>query len=531
MKILTAEQMRDVDRLTTERYRIPSLLLMENAAARSAEAIEDTFGSVINKYVMVFCGKGNNGGDGAAVARQLWMRGALVDVFLLGRCEDIHGDARINVEIVRALSESGSGIGYLELETSEELWEACSDGEPDIYVDALFGTGLSRPAEGLFAEAIERLNRRTAASLVSLDIPSGLGSDNPNLIGPFVQADLTVTFTAPKPSCVLPPAAFACGTVATAAIGSPVDLIEEAGSRLTLVTAGMVGEWLDLSNRMPDAHKGDAGTVLVVAGGKGKIGAAVMTAEATLRAGAGLVTVVAPRSTESFLAARAAAEVMTESVAETDEGALAHAAFDRIAALASARDVVAIGPGIGTADETKALVRDLVRSRAFPVILDADGLNCLSPWTDDVCGSLDLPLIVTPHPAEMARMLGCKTKDVLDDRVAAARRFAETFAVITVLKGAGTLIADPRGEVFVNATGNAGMATGGSGDVLTGVIAGLLAQRPGDALGAAIAGVFIHGLAGDLAAEENGMRALLATDITSYLGKAFLDAGGEDEKP
>ena len=254
MKVLTAAEMREVDRLTTERYAIPSLLLMENAAARAAEAIEQTFGEMANRYVKIVCGRGNNGGDGAAVARQLWMRGALVDVILLGQVDETNGDARTNFDIVRSMAASGCGIGLREISTRAEVWDEFEDSEPDLYVDAIFGTGLTRPAEGIFADAIECLNNRAATSLASLDLPSGLASDLPEPIGPHVVADLTVTFTAPKPSCVLPPAVFACGLVATAAIGSPEELLDGCGSQLTLVTREALAEWLGEYERRPDAH-------------------------------------------------------------------------------------------------------------------------------------------------------------------------------------------------------------------------------------------------------------------------------------
>jgi hydroxyethylthiazole kinase-like uncharacterized protein yjeF len=530
MKILTAAEMREVDRLTTERYRIPGLLLMENAASRAAEAIEHAYGPVAGRYVKIFCGRGNNGGDGAAVARQLWTRGALVDVLLLGLVDETKGDARTNFEIARALSETGSGFGFREIDTSDALWEDTSLDRADICIDAIFGTGLARPAEGLFAEAIDLLNVRAEAPVVALDIPSGLASDDPNPNGPHVRADLTITFTAPKPACVLPPALYACGRVVTAAIGSPDELLAETGSKLTLVTPEWVAAWLARTRRKPDAHKGDVGNVLIVAGSAGKTGAAAMAATAALRAGAGLVTVATPRSTEPALAARSIPEAMTEALPETVDGALGLEALAHLRRLAEGRDVVAIGPGLGHGEETRDLVAAFVRDRARPVVIDADGLNCLAPWPDDLEGQPDLPIVITPHPAEMARLIASETRDVVADRVGIARRFATEHGVVTVLKGARTIVAGPDGEVYVNPTGNAGMATGGSGDVLTG-LASALAAVGDNALDSAIAAVYLHGLAGDLAARESGTRALVATDIVAHLGRAFAEAGGEGELP
>jgi NAD(P)H-hydrate epimerase len=529
MRVLTAEQMREVDRLTTERFAIPGLLLMENAAARTAEAIEAAFGPATGRFVTIVCGTGNNGGDGAAVARQLWLRGAIVDVVLLGRLDDARGDARANFEIARRLADLGDRVGFREVDAADEI--AADGGEPDLYVDAIFGTGLSRPAEGLQAEAIELLNARGETPLVALDLPSGLDANAAVAPSPHVRADLTITYTAPKPACVLPPAAYACGRLVTGSIGSPEDLFEDVGARLSLVTAADVAEWLAETRRAGDAHKGTVGSVLVVAGSVGKSGAAALAAEAALRSGTGLVTVATARAAQPSVAARAIAEVMTEPLPDTPAGALAIEALEPLRALVGARTVVAVGPGIGTGDPTRQLVRELVRDRERPMVLDADALTCLAPWPDDVRGTPEHPIVVTPHPAEMARVAGTDTRTVVADRVAAARAFANRTGVVVVLKGAGTVVADPSGEVFVNSTGNAGMATGGTGDVLTGLVAGLLAQRPTDALGAAIAGVFLHGFAGDLAAAGTGTRALVASDITARLGEAFLEVGGDAERP
>lgn len=531
MKVLTAAEMREVDRLTTERYAIPSLLLMENAAVRAAEAIEQTFGAMANRNVKIVCGRGNNGGDGAAVARQLWIRGALVDVVLLGHVDETNGDARTNFEIVRRLADEGCGIGLREVETRAEVWSEFERSEPDLYVDAIFGTGLTRPAEGIFADAIECLNNRTATSLASLDLPSGLASDHPDPIGPHVVADLTVTFTAPKPSCVLPPAVFACGLVATAAIGSPEELIDGSGSRLTLVTTDAVTEWLAESARRPDAHKGSVGRVLIVAGSPGKSGAAALAGEAALRGGAGLVTIATPSAVEPLVAARAIPEVMTEPMDSADDGSFAESCIRRLLELHERADVTVLGPGIGLSGSARAVVHALVRERTTPILLDADALSLMSPWPDDCLGDRDRPIVVTPHAAEMARIAGTETQAVLADRVAAARDFSVRFGVHVALKGPGTLIAEPGGEVFVNPTGNAGMATGGSGDVLSGLLGALLGQRSSDPIGSTIVAVYVHGLAGDLAAEACGMRALVATDIAAHLGHAFLEAGGEGERP
>src|SRR5436305_2004742 len=532
MKILTADQMRDVDRLTTENYKVPGVLLMENAAARTVEAIEKKFGATSGRRALVICGKGNNGGDGAALARLLMIKGAAVDVLLLGHVDKARGDARTNFEIIRALAASSDQSRFIEIESIEQLRSAATTNPPDMVIDAIFGTGLARPAAGLFAEAIELINSlRDRLTVVAVDVPSGVASDNTELIGPAVRAHLTVTFTAPKIANVLPPACDASGELVVGRIGSPDELIDACGSQLNLVEAGDVARWLAASRRSPQANKGDAGKVLVIAGSSGKTGAACMVGEAAMRSGAGLVTIATPESSQKVVAAHAISECMTDGLAETALGAVSREAAERAMELAAARDVVAMEPGLGSSEETtRAFVRALAVQRERPMVLDADALNALVPWAENVTGSSTHPLILTPHPGEMARLTGKAIGEVIHHRVEVAREFATAHSVILVLKGSRTLIAAPDGEVYVNPTGNAGMATGGTGDVLTGVIAGLLAQKPDDALAATIAAVYLHGLAGDLAAAKFGTRAMIATDITAHLGEAFIHVGGEAER-
>jgi NAD(P)H-hydrate epimerase len=453
----------------------------------------------------------------------------VVDVLLLGSLDQTSGDARTNFEIVEALAETGEGLGFREIHNGDELWDDALESA-DLYIDAIFGTGLTREPEGIYAEAINILAEVADAPIVAVDLPSGLASDSPEVEWPHVRADLTVTFTTPKIACALPPAVFECGEVEVVPIGSPTELIERAGSRLTLVTPELASVYLATSTRTSDAHKGNAGRVLVVAGARGKTGAAALTGLGAMRAGAGLVVVGAPQSAEGAIASRSTPEIMTEPLAETPSGALGIASLTAIARHEEWADVVAIGPGLGTDDETKQTVFELVRDRKKPVVLDADALNCLSPWPTEITGSAELPIIVTPHPAEMARLLGTTTDEVVGDRIGAARKFAERSGAITVLKGARTLVAEPSGEVFINPTGNAGMATGGSGDVLTGVVAALASVSPAP-LVAAVAAVYIHGLAGDIAAVDVGVRALVAGDIAESLGEAFVEAGGVEERP
>src|SRR5262245_16412153 len=538
MKILTAQQMREIDRLTVDRCGIPYPTLMETAGARVVEAIIGYGEPITGTVFSVFCGKGNNGGDGAVVSRLLWMRGApLVQVYLFGSIAETKGEARKNFEIVRQISEEERKRAkffprFSIQEITEEEDADIYDGA-DVVIDALFGTGLARPAEGLYLKAIESINfYRGAATIVSVDIPSGMSSDTGQPIGPHVQADLTVSFTATKIGNILPPASESNGELVIASIGTPDWLIEEeSGSNLHLVEEKQITDWLQASRRHADAHKGSVGDVLLIAGSRGKTGAAALSSESVLRAGAGLVTVATARSAQSLLVTQARTEVMTEALEETHDGAISTAALDRALQLAQKRTVIAVGPGLSSSDEsTRAFARVMVEKRTAPMVIDADGLNALAPWPEDLKGSDQAPIIVTPHPGEMARLTGRANAEVVADRINVAREFATKHHIITVLKGSRTIIASPGGEVYVNPTGNAGMATAGSGDVLTGLVAGLLAQRPSEPLEATIAAVYLHGIAGDLAANRLGMRPLIASDIIANLSEAILQVGGDAER-
>lgn len=540
MKILTAEQMRELDRLTVERCGIPYATLMETAGSRVVEEIISRFGPVGGQFYTVFCGKGNNGGDGAVIARLLWMKGAAsVDVFLFGKVDETKGEARTNFEIIKRLAEtnarsSGWPLNFAEITSEEETGNACVHN--NVIIDAIFGTGLTRPAEGLYAKAIQIINEEkelisTEVKVVSVDIPSGLSSDTGQPLGEHVKADLTVSFTAPKIGNVISPAADANGELVIAPIGTPDQFIAETESNLRLVEEGQVGERLRESIRQPSFHKNTVGDVLLIAGSRGKTGAAALASETILRAGAGLVTVATSNSAQALLITQTRPEVMTEALAETVDGAISYEAIKQALRLAEKKTLIAIGPGLSSGDEsTRAFVRGFVEQRTAPMVIDADGLNALAPWPEELKGSDKLPIIVTPHPGEMARLIGKTNSEVQADRIGVAREFSEKHHVIVVLKGSRSLIAAPDGNVYVNPTGNAGMATAGSGDVLTGLIAGLLAQSPADALGATIAGVYLHGLAGDIAASKLGQRSMIASDIIANLSEAILAVGGEEEK-
>lgn len=546
MRILTGDQMGRVDRLTVERCGIPYLILMETAGLRVVEAMlgASTAAPTAPGRYLIVCGKGNNGGDGAVVARHLWLRQVgEVRLLLAGRLEDLRGEARTNMEIVRELAAREPNLSFREIERVEDpgLVEGEWRGAGLVVVDALFGTGLSRPVSGLAAEMISAINhlRSAGAKVVSIDLPSGVFSDRGELEEPYVRADLTVSFTAPKQGNILAPAAAANGRLVVASIGSPDWLIEEVveevdqrsvATSLEVIEEDWVRQWLARSRRPITAHKGSVGDVLLVAGMRGRTGAAALAAGSVLRSGAGLVTVATPSSALPLLVAQADNEVMTFPLPETAAGGIGMAGLAALAELAASRDVLAIGPGISSGEEeTRRLVRALVETHSGPLVIDADGLNSLAPWPVDLQGSAASPIVITPHPGEMARLMGVSIATIQADRIASARELARRNSLIVVLKGARTIIAEPTGRVFINPTGNEGMATAGAGDVLTGLLAGLLAQRPEPAIEAVIAGVWLHGQAGDLAAARLGKRFMLASDIRDYLGESMKITGGTAE--
>jgi ADP-dependent NAD(P)H-hydrate dehydratase / NAD(P)H-hydrate epimerase len=554
--------MRDIDRLTTERHGIASLQLMENAANAVARFVLDTFaGDVSGKSVLAICGIGNNGGDGAGVARLLAIAGARVNVLLIGRAAETKGDARTNFDRLRSWNEgvalieeketAGTSPGSANLFEcdSEKEWQQLQatllNAPHDVTIDALFGTGLTRPVEGIHREAVRyfvRLNdareysSQHSSIIVSIDIPSGLNADSEKLIGETVHADATVTMTAPKRANVIPPAADYNGKLIVAEIGSPPALISETSPDLFVSEASDARQWLIQTPYSPDSYKNKHGHALVIAGSRGFTGAAALCGNAAMRAGAGLVTVATPASAQPLVATQVMPEVMTTALAETDRGAVSDDAIDYALKFVARADVVAIGPGLFAEDDrTRSFVRAIVEQRKTPVVIDADGLNCLAPWPSDLRGSDEFPIVLTPHPGEMQRLLGADDKSALDDRVEIAREFATRHKVILVLKGSRALVAAPDGRVVVNSTGNAGLGTAGAGDTLTGVIAGCLAQSyatlrtRADAVQTVIAALYISGLAGDLAAVRLGMRAMVASDIRENLNEAFrlLDPSGE----
>lgn len=518
MRVLTAAQMREADRVTIEELGIPSLVLMENAGRQVVAAIEALFPNLALRRVAVLAGRGNNGGDGFVIARTLLERVIEVPVFVIGSLSEVRGDARHNMEILGRL-----GASVVEI-SDEQAWELhfSEISQCDLVVDAIFGTGLRRALDGMYPTIVGDLNG-SGLPVVAVDLPSGLLADTHDVPGEAVRATVTVSLAAPKICHILPPARRVCGDLVIADIGIPEVIIERLDGPYTEVITRDVMRTV-LEPRDPDAHKGEFGRVLIVAGSMGKSGAAHLAAMAALRSGAGLVTVATPRSVQPILAAMAP-EYMTIGLPEDASGQVTAAAVDRV--LEVATDVIALGPGLGTGDEVRAFVQGVVARAGVPIVLDADGLNAFAgEHAARLTGRDGHDIIITPHPGEMGRLMGLSTEQVQKDRVAAARTFAEQHQLHVVLKGHRTLIAAPEGTVAINMTGNPGMATGGTGDVLTGVIAGWFGQLL-DAEGAARLGVYLHGHAGDLAMADLGEVALTASDLLTYLGDAVLELSAE----
>jgi hydroxyethylthiazole kinase-like uncharacterized protein yjeF len=513
MRLVTAAEMKELERIAIEDYGLPSLVLMENAGRHVAEVVRQVLGDVRDKTVTIFIGKGNNGGDGLVAARHLVNMGAEVKLLALADMEDFSENAAVNLDIWHKMGQKvysllhGDGINIARLILMNT----------DLIVDAVYGTGFKGKVGEKAGRIFEALNG-SGKPIVAVDIPSGLEADSGKVSDSCIQAGHTVTFGLPKLGLLLEPGADYVGNLHVVDISIPAGLVEKYGPQRYLTTPHLVRGWLP--NRESAAHKGDFGRVLVVAGSRGMTGAASLCGEAVIRAGAGLVTVAVPETLHDIMEAKLT-EVMTASLPDSDKGRLARGAKQRILTLLDGMDALAIGPGLSTDPEVVALIKELLPGVKVPCVLDADALNALAGDTD-VLRKMQAPVVVTPHPGEMARLMGTSTREIQRDRLAVATSAAADWNVVVLLKGARTIVATPNGAVYINPSGNPGMATAGSGDVLTGVVAALIGQGL-EVSQAAAAGAYIHGLAGDIAARRRGMMAMVAGDILAALPEASLE--------
>jgi hydroxyethylthiazole kinase-like uncharacterized protein yjeF len=511
LPVLDAAQMREADRRTISELGIPGTELMEKAGQAVAAEVRRRWPQA--RKVAVLCGRGNNGGDGFVAARALQDRWP--SVYLAGRRADVKGDARVHLDM---LERAGGNV--IEL-PDPDAWDDVRETvlEADVIVDALLGTGLAQSPSGVAGAIVHDLEQSDIRRVLAVDLPSGISSDGGEVGWSTVRAAVTVTFAAPKHGHVLWPASERCGDVIVADIGIPREVLADTGPALFLL------EERDAARAWPPrraaSHKGDFGHVLVVGGAAGKSGAAILAATAALRVGAGLVTAAVPAPSLPIVAA-ARAELMTEALYVDDSGNLERGVADRVLSLAASRDAIVLGPGLGAEAGAGHMVRELVGGLPVPAVLDADALNALAPAPGEKLGRLagGSATVLTPHPGEMARLMGTSTPDVQRRRLEAARELATTTGTIVVLKGHRTVIAHPDGRAAVNPTGNPGMAKGGTGDVLAGMVGALLA-RGVDPFDAACAAVYLHGRAGDLAAESLGQESMLAGDLLDALPRAL----------
>jgi ADP-dependent NAD(P)H-hydrate dehydratase / NAD(P)H-hydrate epimerase len=503
MRILNADQMREADRRTIQEIGISSLVLMENAGRQVVSAMESIYPDIAERRVAIVCGKGNNGGDGFVVARTLHQRGIEASVFVVGQVGEVKGDARVNLEILGRI-----GLTVVEI-ADEAQWElhVSEIAEHDLIIDALFGTGLKTTLVGMYETVIGDINA-SGIPVVAIDLPSGMSADTADLSEVTIEAALTVTLGAPKLPLVLPPAEQKAGDVVIADIGIPIEVIEALeGPRNELLTRDRMRSLI--APRAPDAHKGDFGHVLIIAGSRGKTGAAVLAAQGALRSGVGLVTVATPRSAQPIVA-----------VDETVDGTIDFAAAEPLLDLPV--DVILAGPGLGRGEGVTTFVRELLERSEAPLVLDADALNAFADEPAALVGREGRAIIITPHPGEMARLVGGTAADVQANRLGIARDFATSHRAYVILKGYRTILATPDGKAFINPTGTPGLATGGTGDVLAGMVTAWLAQLL-DAEAACSLAIYLHGAAGELADADEGEVSMTAGDVVEHISDAVLE--------
>ena len=509
-KVLTAKEMQKIDAIASSHYAIDGLKLMENAGKSIVNQIKRRFDDLLNKKIFIFCGKGNNGGDGFVAACLFFGMGVSVTVILLEKRINLKGNASINAELAFNL-----GVTIIEIEgmhSDLSQYNLCSC---DIIIDALLGTGLTRPVEGIYKQVVEQINQ-SQKFIASVDIPSGLDSDTGLLKGVFIRADLTIALTLPKRSHLLFPSAALIGELQIVDIGITSDVIVSQNIKLQVTEEADLISWFQ--KRPADSHKGSYGHVLVIAGSRGKGGSAGLTALAALRMGCGLVTLALPESCQKKLEFHPL-EVMTVSAPETALGTFSLSSKEVLLSHAKGKAAVAIGPGISTEPETVQLINELLPLIDCPLIIDADGINAIAQ-NQNLISKLSAETILTPHPKEMSRISGIKISKILKNRVDITRQFALDHSVNIILKGASSIVCQPDGITTINPTGNPGMATAGTGDILTGVIASLIAQGFSSPK-AAIAGTYLHGLTGDIYASQESQTSLIAGDLLRTLPKTI----------
>ncbi len=507
MRVVTPEQMKEIDETAINDFGIPGMVLMENAAFGVVREVRKILGDIPGKRVAVLAGKGNNGGDAFAVARHLFNMGACTNVYVFSKLADIGGDAKTNLDILVKM-----GIEINEVTKDEKVDEIKAGVKwAEVVVDGLLGTGLKGEVKGVMASIIELVNN-CSVPVVAVDIPSGVNGETGKVSKACIRARTTVTFTFPKLGQLIHPGCEYVGNLEVVDIGIPKAAVDTTRIKSHLIDLEYVTKLLP--KRREDSNKGTYGKVLVVAGSRGMTGAASLTGLSALRSGAGLVYMAAPLSLVQIYASTLI-EAVTIPFEDGNEGKLGRESIPGILKQLESVGVAAVGPGLSAGAEIADVVYSIIKNSQVPIVLDADGINVLAKDVSILKG-LKTQMVITPHPGEMARLIGASVREVQDDRVNVARTFSKQWGVITVLKGSRTIIASPEGEIYINTTGNPGMATGGSGDVLTGVIAGLIGQglKP---LDASIAGVHLHGLCGDRIAARKGEYGMIAGDLVQEI--------------
>lgn len=516
MRLVFGSEMRKIDQAAEKKYGIPSIILMENAGIGVCNVIEEYFPIVNNLNVLVICGKGNNGGDGFVIARHLANNGAKVSVVLLGKKNEIKGDAKTNLQIFEK-----SYFKIIEINRITQLKSLATKFNPDIMVDAIFGTGFAGKPKGIYEQVIKFINQIQAFK-IAVDIASGVIADDGSVQGDAVQADATVTMGFMKRGHILFPGRTYSGDVWIADIGIPTEKIDSEGNTF-LIDSDLVRKILP--KRLAQGHKGTFGTALILAGSRGYSGAAALTSLSALRSGAGLVKLGVPEAIINPIEKKVT-EAVKFALPQTEAKTFALAGLKRILELVKTSDVLAIGPGITTNLETKKLELQILEKVRIPMVIDADGINNLTPA---VLKRIKTRFVLTPHPGELSRLINKSPAEINAQRIDICRQYAKAFNCVLVLKGAPTVISNPQGLVYVNPTGNDGLGSGGTGDVLTGIITGLIAQEA-SLFNAAIAGAYLHGLAADLAVENSTEYDIIAGDILKYIPKAFKAILSENEE-